>query len=113
MRKTKRTDNWFVLGFRIDKQLRDRGKRIEKQVRLLDHVIVVLLSLSAGVIIFFYINTFFLPETLPLPETTAINWLVLNEHSMTLDYIRFGLFVLIISISIVTGWIMVIWKKNR
>lgn len=90
-----------------------RAKRVDLDTQLIDHVWAVLLSLLVGIILFIFISGVFLPDRLPIPETTAINWLVLNRHSMTLDYIRFGLFVFIIPVSIVTGWIMLIWQKNR
>lgn len=113
MKKKWITLNGFLFGVKIDRQWEKKAKRIGKQATFQDHVIAVSLSFIAGVILFLLVSIFFLPKTLPIPETTAINWLVLNKHSMTLDYIRFGLFVLIILVSIVAGWIMLIWQKNR
>lgn len=88
-------------------------KKAAKNVSMATHARYVLISLIAGVTIYILINIFFLPKTLPLPSTTAINWLVLHKHSMTLDYIIFGLFIAIIPTSIVVGWTILIWRKNH
>lgn len=96
----------------VEKNWVRQAERVSKQVTLTEHAVVVLLSLIAGVIFFLFLNTFLLPNTLPVPQTTAINWLVIHGHSLTLDYIRFGLFVCIIPISTVAGWYVLIWRKN-
>jgi hypothetical protein len=97
----------------IDKKWSAKAIRIRKTVSFGTHIFVVLFSLSMGVIVFIFLNLFVLPASLPLPKTTAINWLVLNNHSMTLDYIRFVLFVLILQASTVIGWIIFIWKRKN
>lgn len=84
-----------------------------KRKTLIYHIVAGSLSLFIGLIVFVLINSFLIPKTLPLPKTNAINWLVTHKHSITLDYIRFGLFIFIIPASIVIGWIVLIWRRKR
>lgn len=104
------TKNFF---FKYKKMWKKKSFKVSKSISLTTHIIVVISSLCAGIIFFIFVNTFILPTSLELPKTTAINWLVLNRHSMTLDYVRFFAFIVIIQTFIMVGWIFFVWKKSE
>lgn len=78
-----------------------------------EKTVLVLVSMSCSILIFFLINSFVLPHNLPLPKTTVVNWFTVHNHSITLDYIRFALLCFITPLSILSGWFYVLWKRNH
>lgn len=95
------------------KSPKSRGKKgFVGKYPVIAQSLVILISLTVGVVVFMSINFILLPQSMPLPETTAINWFTLHKHSMTLDYLRFVLFVITLQCSMIMGWILFIWKKN-
>ena len=88
------------------------AKRAER-VTLLENILIISTSLCFGVVLFLLINQFVLPKSLPLPPTTDINWLTVHNHSLFLDYIRFGLFIVIIPLTIISGWFINLWRKKH
>ena len=109
LRKVKKNRLWKD----IEKSWKIVAKKVVKEETLTDHVLGVLLSLCVGITFFIILNTYLLPKSLPLPKTTAINWLTLHNHSLTLDYIRFALFSLIVPGVTVFGWIVWVLRKNH
>lgn len=87
-------------------------KKEVKEYGLYEQVTVFSVSLVFGCIIYFLCILFILPQSLPLPKTSAINWLVLHKHSLTVDYMRFALFVLIIPGSVIVGRYLFLWQKK-
>lgn len=45
--------------------------------------------------------------------TTVVNWLTINNHLITEDYLTFGLLAFIIPVCIVLGWLILVWRRNR
>lgn len=89
-----------------------KAKKINKNTKLEEHIVAVAVSFFLGLIIYALIYIFILPKSLPIPKTTAINWLVQHQHSIQLDYLRFVLFVLIVSACTIFGWMQLIWRKK-
>lgn len=108
-RKMMKSNKWKI----IDRQWKKMAKRIRSDNTLIDHIVAALVSFYFGITIYFLIYAYILPKTLPIPKTDAINWLTVHGHSMTLDYIRVGLLVFVIPSSIVLGWFLQIWKRDR
>ncbi len=87
-------------------------KRAEK-VSLQENIFIICISLCCGIGLFLLINQFVLPKSLPLPPTSNINWLTVHNHSLFLDYIRFGLLSTIIPLATIGGWFITLWRKKQ
>lgn len=99
------------------KYLDDKWKRwannVDKKTSLAEYFLHFCLFGIFGIAIFLFLYAFILPQALPLGKTSAVNWLVLHNHSIALDYIRFTTFVVVIPTTIVLGWLVSIWKKGK
>jgi hypothetical protein len=97
----------------IDKKWIRWARGVNKNVSLASHVLYFSLFSFIGIIIYLLIYIFILPQKLPLGNTSAVNWLVLHQHSLILDYIRFAVFVTVIPLTIIGGWFVILWKKEK
>ena len=63
-------------------------------------------------IIFSFGLTILIPNNLQHGYVSTINWMTVNKHSLSRDYIIFGIFAVLIPLSIILGWIFILWKKK-
>ncbi len=87
-------------------------KKNVKEHTLFRQAVVFSVSLLVGCIVYTLSIFYIVPQSLPVPKTSAINWLVLHKHSLTLDYIRFLLIVLLIPVTVLLGQYFFLWRKK-
>lgn len=97
----------------FDKKWTKWAKKIDKKRNLATDFVSVLIFGVVGILFYLLIYFFVLPQSIPLPQTTAVNWFVVHNHSLLLDYIRFAVFVTVIPITIIAGWFIKLWKKGK
>jgi|GEM_PF-2686491 len=89
------------------------SKKNKAQASLFKQTLVIVFSLVIGTVLFFLVNKFFIPYSLPIPQTTAINWLTVHRHSLLVDYLRVAAFVFCFVLSMLGGWFLFVWKKRQ
>lgn len=113
----------FIFLFVLRKEMKDMhgryekvwkgfAQKINKSMSWKDHVIIFFFAISFSLVSFYFI-TYLVPIHFKLPETSAINWLTVNDYPKQKDYFYFYTgfsYVLIASIII---WFLWIWRKIK